>query len=328
MKLYAQVLAALDEGRGVALATVIATTGSTPRHVGARMAVLDDGRTLGTIGGGRIEAEVVAAAREVAGGAPARRLEHHLVRDLAMCCGGWMELVIAPAAASRVALERALDAWRRREPAVVTTELGAGPALGAMTLAPATADDAARWRKPGQEGTVLREGVAAPERAIVFGCGHVARALGPLLPPLGYEVVVCDDGDTGAIDTPPAWAERVVDSFDVADVERAIGALGPGDHVLVVTRDHAVDQRLLEQLVGRELGYLGMIGSRGKVGRFRKRLEAKGVDLTRWDRLRAPIGLELGAETPEEIAIAIAAELVALRRRGVPEAGAWSSPRG
>ncbi|MBZ0231093.1 MAG: XdhC family protein, partial [Deltaproteobacteria bacterium] len=93
MKLYAQVLAALDEGRGVALATVIATTGSTPRHVGARMAVLDDGRTLGTIGGGRIEAEVVAAAGEVARGAPARRLDHHLVRDLAMCCGGWMELV-------------------------------------------------------------------------------------------------------------------------------------------------------------------------------------------------------------------------------------------
>ena len=328
MKLYAQVLAALDEGRGVALATVIATTGSTPRHVGARMAVLDDGRTLGTIGGGRIEAEVVAAAGEVARGAPARRLDHHLVRDLAMCCGGWMELVIAPASPSRAALEGALAAWRKREPAVLTTELGAGPALGAMSLQPATAADAARWRRPQQDGSRLREGVAAPERAIVFGCGHVARALGPLLPPLGFEVVVCDDGDTGAIDAPPPWADRVVDSFDVADVERAIGALGPGDHVLVVTRDHAVDQRLLEALVGRELGYLGMIGSRGKVGRFRKRLEAKGLDLSRWDRLRAPIGLDLGAETPEEIAIAIAAELVALRRRGVAEAGAWSARHG
>jgi xanthine dehydrogenase accessory factor len=328
VKLFAQVLAALDEGRRVALATVIATTGSTPRHVGARMAVVDDGRTLGTIGGGRIEAEVVAAAGEVARGAAARRLDHHLVRDLAMCCGGWMELVIAPAGPSRAALEGALAAWRHREPAVLTTDLAAGPGLGTMTLAAATASDAARWRRPVLDGDVLREGIAAPERAIVFGCGHVARALGPLLPPLGFEVVVCDDGDTGALDVAPAWADHVVDSFDVADVEKAIGPLGPGDHVLVVTRDHAVDQRLLEDLIGRDVGYLGMIGSRGKVGRFRKRLEAKGLDLSRWDRLRAPIGLDLGAETPEEIAIAIAAELVALRRRGVAEAGAWSPPRG
>ncbi|HUQ06532.1 MAG TPA: xanthine dehydrogenase accessory protein XdhC [Kofleriaceae bacterium] len=327
MKLFAQVLAALDEGRGVAIATVIATTGSTPRHIGARMAVVDDGRMIGTIGGGRIEAEVVAAAGDVAGGGEARRLDHHLVRDLAMCCGGWMELVIAPAGPSRAALDSALNAWRQREPAVLTTELAPGASLGLMTLAPASSTEAARWRRPAQEGSLLREGVAAPERAIVFGCGHVARALGPLLPPLGFEVVVCDDGDTGALETPPPWADRVVDSFEVADVERALGELGPGDHVLIVTRDHAVDQRLLEALVARDLGYLGMIGSRGKVGRFRKRLEAKGLDLSRWDRLRAPIGLDLGAETPEEIAVAIAAELVALRRRGVAEAGAWSPPR-
>jgi xanthine dehydrogenase accessory factor len=327
VKLFAQVLAALDEGRGVALATVIATTGSTPRHIGARMAVVDDGRTIGTIGGGRIEAEVVAAAGEVARGGAARRLDHHLVRDLAMCCGGWMELVVAPAAPSRAAMEAALDAWRLRAPAILTTALDAGATLGAMTLAPASAADAARWRRPAQDGSLLREGIAAPERAIVFGCGHVARALGPLLPPLGFEVVVCDDGDTGALDAPPPWADRVVESFDVADVERAIGGFGPGDHVLIVTRDHAVDQRLLEALIGRDLGYLGMIGSRGKVGRFRKRLETKGLDLSRWDRLRAPIGLDLGAETPEEIAVAIAAELVTLRRRGVAEAGAWSPPR-
>jgi xanthine dehydrogenase accessory factor len=322
VKLFAQVLAALDEGRGVALATVTATKGSTPRHAGARMAVLDDGRTLGTIGGGRIEVEVVAAAAEVAAGGPARRVEHHLVRDLAMCCGGAMSLVVAPAAPSRAALEGALAAWRRREPALLSTRLD-DVALGAMAVAPADAAEAARWRRPAVEDEVLREGIGAPERAVLFGCGPVARALGPLLPPLGFEVVVCDDGDTGALESPPPWAERVVDSFEVGDVERAIGPLGAGDHILIITRDHAVDQRLLEALIGRDLGYLGMIGSRGKVGRFRKRLEAKGADLSRWERLRAPIGLNLGAETPEEIAVAIAAELVALRRRGAPSAAGW-----
>jgi xanthine dehydrogenase accessory factor len=99
--------------------------------------------------------------------------------------------------------------------------------------------------------------------------------------------------------------------------------------VLIVTRDHAIDQKLLEHLIGREdVAYLGMIGSRGKVGRFKKRLEAKGLlegddGQRRWQRLRAPIGLDISAETPEEIAIAIAAELVALRRRGSAVVGDW-----
>jgi xanthine dehydrogenase accessory factor len=83
-----------------------------------------------------------------------------------------------------------------------------------------------------------------------------------------------------------------------------------------VTRDHAIDQQLLEQLIAHpHLGYLGMIGSRGKIARFKKRLEAKGMlDDATWARLRAPIGLDLGAETPEEIALSILAELVQVRR--------------
>jgi len=165
----------------------------------------------------------------------------------------------------------------------------------------------------------------AARRATVAGG---ALALGPLLPPLGYEVVVCDDGDTGALDAPPPWAAQVVESFAIADVERALGPLGEADHCFIITRDHAVDQRLLEELIVKPLGYLGMIGSRGKVGRFHKRLAARGVDLSRWPALRAPIGLDLGAETPEEIAIAIAAELVALRRRGEPAAGTWAPAPG
>jgi len=141
-------------------------------------------------------------------------------------------------------------------------------------------------------------------------------------------VIVCDDGETGAIAEPPAWASRVIESFDAVEVERELGGFGAGDHVLIVTRDHAIDQKLLEQLIGRdELAYLGMIGSRGKIGRFRKRLDAKGLlaDPARWSRLRAPIGLDVGAETPEEIAVAVAAELIALRRRGAASAGSWGA---
>ena len=93
LDVFAAALRALDEGKSVALCTVIGAHGSTPRHLGARMAVADDGTQWGTIGGGKIEQVVVEAALEVARGAEPRVVQKHLVRDLAMCCGGSMEII-------------------------------------------------------------------------------------------------------------------------------------------------------------------------------------------------------------------------------------------
>lgn len=314
-------LRALDAGRGVALATVIGAHGSTPRHLGARMAVADDGTQWGTIGGGKIEQVVAAAAREVATGAEPRVVRQHLVRDLAMCCGGSMEIVLTPAAPSREVLARCPGAE-----GILITPLDGGP----LVLRDARDGDPPAHRPRVEDGALV-ERIGVGERAIIFGLGHVARRLGPLLAQLDFDVVICDDGDTGMTAEHPPWATRVVESFDVGEVERAVGGLGASDRVLIVTRDHAIDQQLLEKLIGKtELGYLGMIGSRGKVGRFKKRLVAKGLvgeDGAAWARLRAPIGLDVGAETPDEIAVAIAAELIALRRRGTPAAGDWSPLR-
>ena len=308
----AAALHALDAGHGCAIATVVGASGSTPRHLGARMMVAADGRQWGTVGGGKIEQVVVAAAREVAAGAEPRVVRQHLVRDLAMCCGGSMEVALTPA--RRDVIARALE-WK----GVLVTPLDGSP----LQLREARDDDPPP-HQPRVIDLALVERIGIAERAILFGFGHVARALGPLLATLGFEVIVCDDGET-AEHVQPEWATRLVESFDAAEVERLLGGFGATDRVLVITRDHAIDQQLLEQLIVREdIGYLGMIGSRGKVGRFRKRLEAKGLaDDARWARLRAPIGLAIGAETPEEIAVAIAAELVALRRRGMPAVGTW-----
>lgn len=321
---FAAALRALEAGRGVALATVVEAKGSTPRHLGARMAVAEDGEQWGTIGGGRIEQLVHGAAREVAGGAPARTVRQHLVRDLAMCCGGAMGVVLTPAAASRDVLA-ALGALHA-EHTLVT------PADGEpLQLRDAAASDPPAHRPVVRDGALV-ERVGFEERAVIFGLGHVAKSLGPLLASLGFAVIVCDDGETGAVggsgDVPP-WATRVVESFDLDVVARALGGFTPADRVLVITRDHAIDQQLLEALIGRdEIGYLGMIGSRGKVGRFEKRLRAKGLldgdaGQARWAKLRAPIGFDIGAETPEEIAVAIAAELVAVRRLGRAEVKTW-----
>ncbi|HEU4729046.1 MAG TPA: XdhC family protein [Kofleriaceae bacterium] len=317
-----QALRALDGGRGVAIACVIGAHGSTPRHLGARMAIADDGEQWGTVGGGRIEQLVVAAGREVAAGAAPRVVRQHLVRDLAMCCGGSMEVVLTPAAGSRDAIAQVTA---NRAPKILLTPLDGSPL---SVRAPGPGDP--RPHHPVVREGVLVERLGAAERAIVLGLGHVARHLGPLLAGLGFAVIVCDDGETGATEAGAPWASEVIESFDVAEIERRVGGFSVDDFVMIVTRDHAIDQRLLEQLIGRDdLGYLGMIGSRGKVGRFRKRLEARGLldgelGAARWARLRAPIGLDVGAETPEEIAVAIAAELIAVRRRGVPAAATWT----
>lgn len=328
---FAAALRALQSGRGVAIATVIGAHGSTPRHLGARMVVADDGEQWGTIGGGRIEQVAVEAAREVAAGAPPRVVRQHLVRDLAMCCGGSMEITLTPASSSRDVLE-ALAA-KPHTATTPTARVLVTPIEGeAMSLRAPVAGDPVLHRPVVSNGALL-ERLGGGERAIVFGFGHVAKSVGPLLAGLGFEVIVCDDDDTGALAARPAWATRVVESFDPIEVERGLGGFSANDYILIVTRDHAVDQQILEKLIGRaDLGYLGMIGSRGKVGRFRKRLEAKGLlesdaAKARWASLRAPIGLDIGAETPQEIAVSIAAELVALRRRGSVLPGDWRPHR-
>jgi xanthine dehydrogenase accessory factor len=322
LDVFAAALRALEAGKGVAIAAVIGARGSTPRHLGARMVVTADGAQWDTVGGGKIEQLVVEAAQQVAGGAAARVVRQHLIRDLAMCCGGVMEVAITPGDASRAALELLAGS---RTPRVLETPLDGSP----LRVRDPRPDDPP-MHAPKRIGDALVERVGDHERVIMFGLGHVARMLGPMLQTLGFRVIACDDGDTGALDSAPAWADQVIESFDVAEVERRVAGFGGDDYVLVITRDHAIDQQLLEALIARdELGYLGMIGSRGKVGRFKKRLEHKGLladdqGRARWARLRAPVGLDLGAETPAEIAISIAAELVALRRRGSSTVGDWA----
>jgi len=246
------------------------------------------------------------------------------VRDLAMCCGGSMEVALAPAAACREALEAVVAAERDRRPVVLATPRAGGP----WRTRPLQPGEERLGRRPRLEGEHVVEVCGRSLRVVLFGAGHVGRAVGSLAATCGFDLIVCDDGETGALDEPLPWAQRVVPSFDAAEVERELGGYGADDLLLIVTRDHAVDQRILESVLRRDdLGFLGMIGSRGKVGRFYKRLFAKGLvtgpDDPAWQRLAAPIGLDIGAETPGEIAVAVVAQLVAVRRLGQLQPRAW-----
>lgn len=253
MELYARLAEMQRRGRAGVLLTVVRTAGSTPRKSAAKMLVLADA-TIGTIGGGKIEHEAIAAARELLDEGYAARptlRRWHLTHDLAMCCGGEMEVFMEP-------------------------------------LFPAP-------------------------RLFVCGGGHVARALVPIASTLGFRCTVVENDEAllGPQHASFPEAEAFIDDFDPA----RWAELDADAYVVVVTRDHAIDQKLMEELVPRELAYLGLIGSRRKIAMFKERMAARGIDETKWERVRAPIGMDIGADTPEEIAVAIAAELVQVRAR-------------
>ena len=151
------------------------------------------------------------------------------------------------------------------------------------------------------------------EQLVIYGAGHVGQATANLAVALEFDTTVVDDRDE--------WirADRFRPEVKCmeADPLRILDQLPFGAHCyhLVVTHAHQLDQDLLERLLPRPLDWLGMIGSRAKLARFFVRLEAAGVDPEQFKRVNSPVGLDIGAETPEEIAVSILAELIAVRRR-------------
>jgi xanthine dehydrogenase accessory factor len=293
-------------GAAAALATVLRTAGSTPRHAAAKMIVAPDGRLAGTIGGGRIEHEVIEAARAVANGGAAVRIARSLDGDLDMCCGGTMEIFVEPLDQARAApiAEAARRRAQRRACVLVTDLGGAGKDVR----------EADAERRPRIDGDRFIEPILPVPRLVLFGAGHVAHALAPLAAATGFEVVVCDPEERWL--NPERFpAARLVRSFDPAAVAVELAPFGPGDHVVVVTRDHAVDRVVLDAFLGRELAFLGLVGSRAKVARIRGGVAATDEV---WARVHAPVGLDIGAETPAEIAVSILAQLVATRAGKTP----------
>jgi xanthine dehydrogenase accessory factor len=292
-----------------ALVTIVASTGSTPRHPPSKMVVAADGTARGTIGGGQLEAEIVGAAAAVASdGAQPFRL-HRATRDFGMCCGGAIDVWVEPLDRARAdALMEVARRLSQRLPTALATTLAVPGGKRALAE-----DPCLEHRRPRLEGDCFVEPVLPRDRLLLFGSGHVACALAALAASIGFEVVACDDDELLSPERFPT--ARRVDSLDVADVLAALGPFGRGDHALIATRDHDRDQAVLEQLLPhRELASLGMLGSQRKRERLRARVESRGgLDTAAWARLRCPVGLAIGAETPEEIAVSVVAELVRIR---------------
>jgi xanthine dehydrogenase accessory factor len=252
-EVFAALSEALRNGEEVALVTIVASTGSTPQRVGAKMLVYSDGRTVGTIGGGCYENDAFGKAREAIASHKPLNVKYELNDDFAqetgLVCGGQMEVFIEP--------------------------------------------------------------VEASPDVYVFGAGHVGYFVAKMAHEVGFRVHVVDDREKFAnverfgegidvvVENIPAWVQRQ--------------KLPPTSYAVIVTRGHTHDLDALRALVQNPLRYLGLIGSKAKVKRIFDALREEGLSVDTLRAVHAPIGLDIGAITPQEIAVSIVAELIAVR---------------
>lgn len=252
-------------GQDVALATVIHTQGSVPRHAGSKMVVWPDGRTAGTVGGGMLEARVTEAAIACIQTAKPQVLTYNM-SDIAQgdagICGGTVEVFVEP--------------------------------------------------------------VLAPPTVVVIGCGHVGKEVAFLAKWLGFRVFVSDDrvelcteeaipGMDGYYPVPPA------------DLLQHI-PIGSQTFIAAMTRGQVVDLDLLPPLIGSPARYIGLIGSRRRWALTAEALREKGFSDADLSRVHAPVGLELKAETPREIAVSVLAEIIMVQHGGDGQPMRWPAP--
>lgn len=363
-QIWTEALRVLRGGKPFVLATVVNVRGSTPREVGAKMIVRDDGQ-FGTIGGGCGEAEVFRKARVLLEDeAGARLTEVDLTGDFDQqeigTCGGIMDVLIDRWSPERdLALARKLaDAAERNRPAALLTVVdpGSGAAtVGARSVVDPAERDPAALKPVGLESFALEQvceraadshagllevletglhhttriqptgaprifvdPISGAQRLIIVGAGHIAQPLATLGSMLGFHVTVIDDRHQFANrERFPSANEIIVKPF-----RAAIESLKLDKHcyLISVTRGHAYDEEAVEAALRQPCGFVGMIGSRRRVKTTLDRLVEAGIPRERSEDVHAPLGLDIGAETPGEIAVAIIAEIIRERRTGVRDA--------
>jgi len=340
---------AVEAARPAAFATVARKRGSLPMASDAKMLVTGDGGRWGTVGGGCTEADVTAQAlATLATGQPGfvkHTLNADLVGDLALSCGGTVELFVEPLLPSGelVALCRAVgQGIERRQPATVVTALewDEGPAKLAVVagermtvgrggrLLAALAEPPSAHRPPRTPRRASRHSTAFVDeqagcfvepiqrlpRLTIFGAGHVGAELAQLAARAGFYVIVVDDrAEFANAERVPSANEIVVEDF-----RRVLDRMtfDEDDYVIAATRGHSFDAYIIERTASSGAGYVGMLGSKRKRAVIWRALEAAGVDPDALKRVRSPIGVHIGADTPAEIAVSVVAELVRLRRLG------------
>jgi xanthine dehydrogenase accessory factor len=321
----------LELGQSAVLAGIVRSSGSAPRTSGARMLVLADGTSAGSVGGGALEGACLAKAKELFlnSGSFAEltfELNASSTAEIGMLCGGSVSVLLHRVKPASLKLFRQVhnEYIQGLRPILLTMLPGTGkpPRLASLGRQengnPPASLRAEILRKTRRTPFLIKYGdqeifvepLVHPGRVHLVGAGHVALATAQLAAFIGFEVVVMDDRAefANADRYPQAREVHVLNTFSDCFAD-----LGPDDYVIIVTRGHMQDREVLAQALRTAAGYVGMIGSRRKRDAIYESLCKEGFTNKDFNRVHCPIGLAIGADTPEEIALSIVAELVRIR---------------
>ena len=307
------------EGRGAALATVIETWGSAPRRPGAMLAVSGDGEMAGSVSGGCVEGAVVVSAMDAIESGRPEVLEFGVADEEAfavgLACGGTIRVLVEPVAAmGEELLSDLVGARKDRRSTGYRVNLASWER---SLLRPADAPDRFTADRSGTDGVVLTVVHAAPLRLVIVGAVHIAQPLVQMARLAGFDPVVIDPREAFASEARfPGTDLRT--GWPDAEME----AVAP-DHrtaVVTLTHDPKLDDSALRVALRSDAFYVGALGSSRTHAKRLKRLEEGGLS-HQSHRLHAPVGLDIGAATPAEIAVSILAEIVACLRGKVSRTG-------
>lgn len=348
---YSRALEELGKNRICVLATIIRLTGSGPRAAGTKFLIMKDDSFAGTIGGGLLEAEVIKKAKRIFETAGPGRMHLSLMgEDVAqtdMICGGEVDVLFEPlfpdnegqlavmkrvmdirkrGGAGLLVTATHVDRWEKEESFKVFLEKG-GELTGSLPgmagverilmdrleerLQKREAHLTVLEDDEGKEVELFVEPVLSDPLLYIFGGGHISAQIAPLAGKVGFKTVVVDDRPEFA--DPARFPEaEAVRCYPFEDVVKRF-PIDESSYMIIVTRGHLNDKTVLEQSLRTGARYIGMIGSRRKKAMIYERLLEEGFAKSELDRVHAPIGLNIGAETPEEIAVSIVAELIKVR---------------
>ena len=346
--IYSEIVEALGRKEKCVLATLITRTGSAPRAVGAKYLIKGDGTSLGSIGGGCVEAEVWQKAQKVMEEAKGEILHFDLTSEQlaegGLICGGNIDIFLEPLKedflnvyqevsrikqkgssailATLVSVDGDFPKGEGSKALIKTSGEKVGSLLGGVELERKILSEGEvllKEKKPKvlilssehRRMEVLLEPIFSEPTVYIFGGGHISEQLAPLVKRVHFTVVVIDDRDMFANRERFPEADEVI----VSEFEKCFDQLNIDDssYIVIVTRGHLYDGFVLEQAVKTNARYIGMIGSKKKIKTLYEILVKKGVSKETLNRVHAPIGLEINSETPEEIAVSIVAELIKVK---------------
>lgn len=301
----------LTKNRKLILMMVIASQGSSPGKTGAKLAIAEDGTHFGTIGGGAVEHKLINKAVSLLNTTSESELKPILMREYhhpsvnkeqsGMICGGEQTVALYPCTQKELTTIENLAAVAASSQAIVlqADQSGLRWLEGHRIPAKLRVQNDNFWHYEEEVGNV--------KTAYIIGGGHVGLALSKILAMLEFNIVVIDQREGLETLTNNSYAinKHIIDYQTVNDLIPD----GEQVYIFIMTHSHRTDQLAVEKLVAKNVGYIGLLGSRHKISQLKKNLSEK-VDANVLNRLRAPIGLPIKSHTPAEIAVSIAAELI------------------